>query len=284
MNLVNANAKSTDVVGFDVTNFEEDVLIASKSRPVVVDFWAPWCGPCRVLGPVLEKLALEQSERWTLVKVNTEQFQDLSIQYGIRGIPAVKLFVDAQVTDEFTGALPEAAVRQWLDTAIPGEGSKLLSSAEAFLESGDQNAAMVILEQIVADEPTNPLAAGLLALCLAFLNPQRAASLARTAASSEPRFAVISEAIHTLDGYRNRIQSEKPFADESGRADFIRALTALSDNRLEEVVMALLEVIKTNRYYEDDASRKIGVAVFTLLGNRHPLTRSYRRTFDMWLT
>jgi len=277
------NAKNKDVMGYDVTNFEEDVLEASKSKPIVVDFWAAWCGPCRILGPVLEKLAVEQSERWTLAKVDTEQFQDLSMQYGIRGIPAVKLFVNGKVTDEFTGALPEAAVRQWLDKAVPSEGKNVLIDAEDLLEHGDQDAAIKLLEEIVASEPTNPTATGLLARCLAFSDPQRAASLAQSAATGEPRFVVISDAIRMLDTYRDRIHGDTPFADEPGRDDFIRALTALSDNRLEEVVMALLEVIKTNRYYDDDASRRIGVAVFTLLGDHHPLTKSYRRTFDMWL-
>ncbi|MCZ6756762.1 MAG: thioredoxin, partial [Bacteroidetes bacterium] len=93
----------------EVQNFQEDVIEASSEVPILVDFWAEWCGPCRVLGPVLEKLEAEQNGEWRLAKVDTDQHPEVSMQYGIRGIPAVKLFVDGNVVSEFTGALPEIA-------------------------------------------------------------------------------------------------------------------------------------------------------------------------------
>ena len=91
----------------------------SHKKPVLVDFWAPWCGPCRVLGPTLEKLAKESKGAWRLVKINADKHPGLTQQYGVKGIPAVKLFVDGAVVNEFVGALPEHAVRQWLAEAIP---------------------------------------------------------------------------------------------------------------------------------------------------------------------
>lgn len=102
--------------------FQREVLDKSHDKPVVVDFWAPWCGPCRVLGPTIEKLARESGGRWRLVKVNTDGQPGLSQAYGVRGIPAVKLFVDGAVAGEFTGALPEAEVRRWLDAHLPAVG------------------------------------------------------------------------------------------------------------------------------------------------------------------
>lgn len=99
--------------------FQEDVIEKSHDKPVVVDFWAPWCGPCRTLGPVLERLAKESQGTWRLVKINTDKHPQIARRYNVRGIPAVKLFVDGEVADEFVGARPEGAVKQWLQPHVP---------------------------------------------------------------------------------------------------------------------------------------------------------------------
>jgi putative thioredoxin len=99
--------------------FQTEVLDKSHEKPVVVDFWAPWCGPCRVLGPTIDRLARESQGRWRLVKVNSDKHPDLVRRYGVRGIPAVKLFHGGDVVAEFTGALPEPAISRWLDEHLP---------------------------------------------------------------------------------------------------------------------------------------------------------------------
>ena len=95
------------------------MIEASKSTPVLVDFWASWCGPCVYLSPTLEKLAEEAGDTWNLIKVNTESQQDLAVKYGIRSIPNVKLFVNGEISGEFIGALPEEEIKQWLELNIP---------------------------------------------------------------------------------------------------------------------------------------------------------------------
>ena len=103
----------------DTQTFKSEVIEKSHEKPVVVDFWAPWCGPCRTLGPTLEKLAHESGGTWRLVKINADKHPDLIREYGVRGIPAVKMFVDGRIVADFVGSLPEHAVKDWLAKNVP---------------------------------------------------------------------------------------------------------------------------------------------------------------------
>ena len=132
-------------MSYEVENLQQDVLEKSFQQPVLVDFWAEWCGPCRTLGPILERLASENEGKWSLVKVNTEIHQEVAMYFQIRSIPAVKLFIDGEVVDEFTGALPEASIRQWLEQTLPGNSSnnQLLEFAKEALEVGEVDQALL---------------------------------------------------------------------------------------------------------------------------------------------
>ncbi|HET6344491.1 MAG TPA: thioredoxin, partial [Myxococcota bacterium] len=137
--------------------FSADVLEASRQLPVLVDFWAPWCGPCRVLGPALEALEAEARGRWRLVKVNTEAEPMLAHQFQISSIPAVKLFRDGRVVDGFVGALPRAQISRWLDALIPSEAAEQVKQAQVAREAGDLDEARRLLEAALAAAPDDPM-------------------------------------------------------------------------------------------------------------------------------
>ena len=270
-------------MAFEVENFVIDVIESSRDIPVLVDFWAPWCGPCRVLGPVLEKLASENEGKWKLVKVNSDQHQDITAQYGIRGIPAVKLFVEGDVIDEFTGALPEPAVRQWLDKALPSENKKRVDLAELEMHAGNMDRAEHMLMQVVDEEPNNAKARVLLAQLLVFSNPEQAVSLAEGASFAGAGFVQIEEAIKTVARLTRLRQTPQLLHEDPVREAYLAAIDALAAQDIQVALETFIGILSRNRYYDDDGSRKACVALFTLLGENHPTTLEYRRTFNMSL-
>ena len=134
----------------------------SYTLPVLVDFWAEWCGPCKVLGPILERLAKQHEGEWALAKLDTEEHRAIAAKYTIRSIPNVKLFVDGEVGDEFVGALPEPAVVEWLSKAVPSKYRVQLDGARQLLLEGRASSAQEMLETIIAAEPNNDQAIVLL--------------------------------------------------------------------------------------------------------------------------
>ncbi len=267
----------------EVDDFQGEVIETSRSVPVLVDFWAPWCGPCHALGPVLERLAAQNEGQWRLAKLNTDEHPDVSQEYGIRGIPAVKLFVDGRVVDEFTGALPEYAVKEWLEKALPSEAKKRLQAAERALQAGDASDAEALLNDVLELEPQNPKARVLLAQILAFRDPERATELASGSAFAGPGFIQIEEAVKTVARLFERTENLDDLPDGEGREAYQTGIEAFAAGDLDVAIERFLEVIQTDRYYDDDGARKACVAIFTLLGNDHPVVKKYRRRFDMAL-
>jgi putative thioredoxin len=260
----------------DVRDFRTEVIEASRERPVVVDFWAPWCGPCRILGPVLEKLSAENEGRWTLAKLNTDENAAIASRYGISGIPAVKMFVDGEVVGEFVGALPEARVRQWLDEHIPSPTKARVQAALQAFESGDAGLAERLVQDVLDVEPENPDASILLARLLAFREPERAAVLARNAAAAKPALISTGQAVDTV---ARLLAGAEPPRDGQAAQVFGSALERLVAGEVDAALAGSIEAIRMNRNY--DTARRACLALFAVLGEKHPLTQKHRRAFDM---
>jgi putative thioredoxin len=273
--------KTTDT-DYEVNDFKADVIEASRSKPVVVDFWAPWCGPCRQLSPVLEELA-EAQDDWTLVKVNTDENSEAARSYGVRGIPAVKLFVDGTVEAEFQGALPKHAVSSWLEENLPSEAKARLEEARGALDDGDRDAAAELLEPVVEDEPGNGEAKVLLARALVFENAERARALAEEADVADGTLRQIRESVQTLARLIDLAEAPDALPEGDGRDDYVAGVEALAEGNYDTAVERFVDVVRTNRDYDDDGARRACVALFTLLGPQHPVTKEHRRSFDMAL-
>lgn len=270
-------------MAYEVEDFETDVIEASENTPVVVDFWAPWCGPCRQLSPILESLAAEQDD-WSLVKVNVDEHGSEARQYGVRGIPAVKLFVDGEVTAEFTGAKPKHAVQSWLENNVPSEEKSRIEKAAAALEEGNHEDAEHLLWPVLEEDPEHDEAQVLMGRALAFRDPRRARALVDAADVSKPTLRQIREAVQTVADLLERAESmPDSLPDGTGKEAYGAALEALRQRDFNTALDGFIEVVRTNRDYDDDGARKACVALFTLLGEQHPATQEYRRTFDMAL-
>jgi putative thioredoxin len=258
-------------------DFQNEVIEQSKSIPVLVDFWAPWCGPCRILAPVLEKLAERHAGKWLLVKVNTEEFPEISSQYGIRGIPNVKLFSNGEVIDEFTGALPEYQIEQWLKKALPSPWAADVERASAEIAAGNDAAAIALLEEVLVNEPDNKTATAMLVRLTLFSRPADALRLAESL-EAEPEYAELSESARTLGTLLLRPASELP--EGESRDAYGLAVESLRSGDLDTALDRFIGVLREDRYYDDDGSRKACIAIFRLLGQENEITLKHRRAFD----
>ena len=276
----------------DVTDesFEADVIEASHEVPIVVDFWAPWCGPCRTLGPLLEHLTQEADGDFRLAKVDIDQNPAIAGSLSIQSIPFVMGFRDGAVVHQFVGAQSEGVVRQFLERLLPDQTERLVKEAEAILAQGDATTAETILRQALEDRPSHTGANLGLARILADDGRDEEAEqiIGRIAATGErgDEIEKLAAQLRTRRGgnadeadLRDRIARNPK--DLTARLALGHCLVAAQKNR--EALEEYLEVVRLDRDYEDAAARKAMLDIFVLLGNEDPLVDEYRRRLSQLL-
>ena len=270
------------MIDVTVQNFETEVIAASMQTPVLVDFWAPWCGPCKTLGPILEQLEVEYAGRFKLVKIDSDQEQQLAGAFGIRSIPTCILLKGGQPVDGFMGALPAGQVRQFLDKHVPSEDALVAEAqadeADELLEAGDTQAALAKLADALAHDPANDDARFDYArLLIATGGLDEAAATLQEPLAREPRPLRFDALDRWLQAVRFVHQDERgnwpieqfDAAIAQNKRDFdtrfAKAQALLAEGQWTASMDELLEIILRDKKWNDEAARKTYVAILELL-------------------
>lgn len=277
-------ADSPFIVDVTRENYAQ-VMEASFQVPVLVDFWASWCQPCQVLMPVLAKLADEYQGKFLLGKLNTEEQQEIAAQFGIRSIPNVKLFRNGQPVDEFLGALPEKAVREFIDRHVGRESDATVEQAREQLAAGDAAGAIALLNAAREADPDNPRAT------LALAEAQASTGDVAAAEATLDSLPVSERDKPDAASLRSRLFFEGQLAGASAadelearletdpddcEAVYQLALRKVVGQDYDAAVELLLQLMKKDRSFGDDAGRNTLLKVFELLGD-DPRVSQYRR-------
>jgi putative thioredoxin len=269
-------ALSEYILDVSETTFEQDVLFRSHEIPVVVDFWATWCGPCRVLGPLLERLAIEGGGSFYLAKVDVDQNPNLAIRFGVQGIPAVKAFKNGEVEAQFVGAQPEPMVRRFIENLAPSESALAVVEAQSLLATRHWEKAELAFREVLDEHETNSAAAlGLVKSLLMQGQGEEASSLLdnfppgtewATAEKLKPLASLLAE-----------VGQNEPNSDRDPLAPRIfQSARLISLNNLPAAMDGLLEILREDKQYRGGLIKDVMLALFALLGEEDSLTRQYR--------
>lgn len=278
---------------FDVDSFADfstRVIEASMQQPVLVDFWADWCAPCKVLMPVLAKIAGDYQGQLLLAKVDCEEQQEIAAQMGVRNLPTVVLFKDGKPVDGFAGAQPESAIRQMLERyvelpEVQDPEVDLLAQAQALFEQGEFAAAEAQLKTLLSDDNSNQLALILFARCLAERNALDEAQAVLNAVQGDEHKAALASAKAQIAFLREvenlpevaELKSRLAKNPQDDQACLQLALQQMARQQYEAALEGLLQLFVRNRSFQEGAAHKTLLQIFDLLGNEHPLVTKYRR-------
>ena len=277
----------------DTNNFSTDVIDQSTKIPVVVDFWAPWCGPCKQLSPTLDKLAREYGGKIQLVKINVDENQELATQMRVQSIPMVVAFKDGQPVDGFAGALPESQLRQFFEKLTGSEGSPIeqaLEKASMMVANEDIQNAAEIYSQILAQDPINAASHAGVAKCLieaegiekaqAYLKDLDADILNKEEVKSVLAAIDLEHAstdTEETDSLRQKLDTRPD--DPQLRYDL--AIALYGDGCSEEAINILVELVKTHKTWNEEAARAQLLKIFEALGHSDPITIEGRRKLSV---
>jgi len=263
---------------YDVTeaSFEQDVVMRSHEVPVLVDFWAEWCGPCRMLGPILERLAIEGGGEFELARLNVDDSPGLAVRYGVQGIPAVKAFRNGEVVAEFVGAQPEKRVRRFVDHLVPSQADQELAEAKSLQATRHFSEAEQAFRQVWEADDSNAAAAlGLVqSLLMQGMGEEASQILSAFPAGSEWAVAERLKPLATLLAEPGKSQPDQD--EDPLQAQLHQAANLINRGNLPAAMDGLLGILRVDKRYRQGLPKDALLALFTLLGDQDPLTRQYR--------
>ena len=259
------------VIDVNQQSFQQAVIEQSHHVPVVVDFWAPWCGPCRTLGPTLERLASQSNGSWILAKVNVDENQQLSQMFGVQGIPAVKAFKDGKIVEQFTGALPESQVKTWLKKFVTDAKDDAVAQLLTLAQS-DPHQARQHFEALLSGAPQHHSARLAYGELLVRLNDADAITQLKLIPAGSDEYPTAQAWIELAAA----LQSIQVTSADSN-ANYTAAMQAFVQGDYEAAIDGLIRMVTYERQWGDDAARKTVLAIFTVLGDKHPLVPASRR-------
>jgi putative thioredoxin len=275
---------SASVVEATTASFAKDAIERSQGSLVVVDFWAQWCAPCRALGPMLEKLAAEYGGRFTLVKVETDACPEIAAEFGVRSIPAVFALRDQAVVDSFVGALPESAIRKWLDRLLPTESDRLIADAVA-LEASDPGGAEMKYRAALALKANDAnVSIGLARVLLALGRIDEARALIATLESRgflEPAAEKVKAELALRSGGEatslDALRAEADAAPGDHGRQWALAQALAASGAYAEALDRCLNLVENDRAGTGEPARKLMVNIFATLPDDSELAGEYRR-------